>query len=1311
MFKLNNSSKKNIFLARVITFTISLQLILPESLLFAIEKNTKESTCLAAESIFQIWDEEEDITDEWMKEQVENLLREFSFKDVVRGSFLSIVRSVKDAEGRGKKKKMEDLLNTAKSLLEVKNVVTEDNAAGVMEKVVGFVIWVKNVNGNMDKIMEALNIAKSLLEAEGVITKSNVVEAMGKVSAFAYSVSVVHGNANEIIAGVREIKILLETNDVFTEDNAPKAIQSVLDLMHVVMGARGNADKKMEALNIAKSLLEVGRVVTKSNAAEIMEQVGMLVKYVKESYGNVDKIIEVLNTTKSLLEVEKVVTKDNAVKVMEQVACFAFNIMNADATIAGLKGFKNLLEISDVITEDNVSGVIEQEASLAHAVRKAKGNTDKIMEALNATKSLLEIKGVVTKGNAVEVTKQLALLSHRLQDAGGNADEIIAGIKGANIFLKAATKDNAVEVMCKTVDLPRWIKQAGGSKDLIITFFEAFVETGMIEEILRNNIALNGNVIKEFIQGERLTSQSMSVAHIKTKIEQYVYRLKLLITYNREIISYRDMVSNPTVVALSYANIILTPYIVDKVKNGNFEIEAYLREIDNFSSRINELDISQLTEEDKSLLYNYLYRHYPECIQEILYYDFNREKFVSLILPCLKTENNEDIGISLFLISRLARFGDDVIEATTKVIEKDKESAKNIIALIKAIEEDNDIEKARHEIVSYILAIYILFEEERENIALISTNVRSILKSKKNAERTIKTLRWIIDNKDKPEIKARVSGVIKKAAQLLSSGINPINVWRLALFCGLELNTVNVGDVNNHRGFVANILGHADLNLSRIEFEDGGDAVTNFPDFTHRMLEGADPVKKDRTIDMPKKSAANVSIGKNVFGDVPKVECRRYGRTLVYPDKGARIATHIKLLKQGESESTLAYEYDMMQYISSKKDEWRLQGEYPRGTHRLVRIHKDNFPEEIRAGILKDQKVDMNLAVDSEGYFTAMIYETNLDETGGVPYMTYLNDPDLKHDEFREAYKKNIYDLFVLARHGIFSMELIELFHNQEHGNGRRYDWAVDLKNHQRHRSGAGRLNDITGATLYPNFRLTGPADFAEFYHIDDIIADRQMRGLADDRISRLINMVDKDMDQAKNYIQAALLGDTLLSLALMPPTYLERRDELKGEESNAFLEESLKILFENSYSAYSGQNTEVCNETAVDYDIVVRQMEYFLTRQYVRDSKSGTTMTTLQELYKGASITFEAGGRGWTENGWDIRRMVYKIPSRNPELSIARESTDLGAVNGANPWQELIKALYVSTTLMVVSGELPAPKPIPAGGNKGLKKSIDRST
>ncbi|MFC1644331.1 hypothetical protein ACFL5C_03355, partial [Candidatus Omnitrophota bacterium] len=502
-----------------------------------------------------------------------------------------------------------------------------------------------------------------------------------------------------------------------------------------------------------------------------------------------------------------------------------------------------------------------------------------------------------------------------------------------------------------------------------------------------------------------------------------------------------------------------------------------------------------------------------------------------------------------------------------------------------------------------------------------------------------------------------------------------------------------------------------ELVLEKVEFGDGGNAVQNFPDFMRDILSELPGMVTERPRGLPQKeSAIQSEISKEIpVYTIKRLDTRsasiegttinmgapsnRYGRTLEY--RNGKKALHFKFLKKDEELKLLSYEHDLMKFLREKKEEWGLKGDYPEGRVRIgrIKIKTSDLPSSYLSDLSgKEGSIEVD---KTDGFYTFMAYETDLDEKGGNPYYTYLNDPDLSHEEFMRGFRINIHDRFVMARHGLFDMEIIELFHNQHNGDGRRYDWMVDIRHHQKSRSGAGRLNNITAATLYPNVRLSGPADFAGIVFVDDIINDRKVREMADNRISRLLNMVDRNRLQAKKYIKSALLGDTLLSLVLMLPTYLDRKDELKYEHEcsnkDTFLSRGLQTMFEESYRSFTSFDEIPPELKGVDIFLMKKYIAYFLTDAYVGDldrkrfwNKSSFpfpgTYKTISDKHKNGWV------RGWTQDhGWDATEAEYKIPSRSGKNPITRKSRDLGYVNGFNPLQEFIKALYISTSLMTI--------------------------
>ena len=486
------------------------------------------------------------------------------------------------------------------------------------------------------------------------------------------------------------------------------------------------------------------------------------------------------------------------------------------------------------------------------------------------------------------------------------------------------------------------------------------------------------------------------------------------------------------------------------------------------------------------------------------------------------------------------------------------------------------------------------------------------------------------------------------------------------------------------------------LQLKRIQFWEGGNAVDGFDAFLKAMLPGLSGKGPSRPEGLPSRTPAlpgNVPDGIFVFPEGGRLDLKGpagtwYGRTWI-KIQGKKVY-HVKFLKKGENSSDLAYEHDMMNYLNDRKAAWGLRGVYPRGKIKLAQVPADVLPDLAKSREDAGQKI---LLDQDRGHYTMMVYEVDLDDNGQDPYTVYLNDADVSPDEFEDAFEMNIHDRIVLARHGLFDTEIIELFHSQENAQTRLYDWMVMVFTHQRERAGAGRLDDFVGATIYPNIRKSGLADFSQLRFIDDLIDDPSVRRQADNRLGRLMNMVgwDKDSaDRAYPYITAALLGDMLLSLALMPPTYLLRQagqgtDGLDQE----YLQKMLLKLFTTAFETYTGE-APVAFRDGLDLHIknMAAQMSYFMSAKAEKDFQQGRAIP--QELYPGAVISKMEDGRGFKNGRWDIREAAYTVPSRNPDKVIRMNSQDLGPVNGPNPLQELIRALYIVTTLMVVHSRLP---------------------
>ena len=506
------------------------------------------------------------------------------------------------------------------------------------------------------------------------------------------------------------------------------------------------------------------------------------------------------------------------------------------------------------------------------------------------------------------------------------------------------------------------------------------------------------------------------------------------------------------------------------------------------------------------------------------------------------------------------------------------------------------------------------------------------------------------------------------------------------------------------------------LQLDAIEFYDQGNARDNFPDFMRAMFwmfSTKAPPKPEGLPTVALVSAVDAPDGVLDFGngeslDLKEPAAKWYGRTRVR-SRGNK-AYHVKFLKEGEDPSVLVYEHDMLNFLNDRKAAWGLWASYPRGKFRLARVPVGALPDDFR--VVRDGEAGAVVLDNHEGYYTVMVYEAELEKDGKNPYEVYLNDVDLAPEEFEEAFVKNVHDRAVLARHGLFDTEIIELFHSREHAS-RIYDWMLMICPNHRGGEGAGRLDDFVGATLFPNVRLSGPADPAQLRFIDDLVKDSAVRAQADNRLSRLSRMAGRDDDRARSYITAAYLGDMLLSLSLIPPTYLLRRGRAVQDAENLdenYLQKMLTKMFMVVFEAYTGEAMAAAHD-GLDLHIpnMAAQMSYFMTSKAAHDFQRGRAIP--QVLYPGTAVAPLRKGRGFRNGKWDIREAEYTINSRNPEKVMRMNSQDLGPVNGPNPLQELIRALYIVTPLMVVrrnrrlrDGQQTLQEPVKSGARSEMR-------
>ena len=490
--------------------------------------------------------------------------------------------------------------------------------------------------------------------------------------------------------------------------------------------------------------------------------------------------------------------------------------------------------------------------------------------------------------------------------------------------------------------------------------------------------------------------------------------------------------------------------------------------------------------------------------------------------------------------------------------------------------------------------------------------------------------------------------------------------------------------------------GRRELSVKKIDFGPDGNARTNFGEFMRRLLPFLPPqsIRQPRGFP-PVRVAFDEVLEFRNFKEVLRYcgyaasRCRRlFGRSLDFEKEGKELS--IKFLRDGEKIEKLAREADVYTFLRSMKKEagWDLKKNYPEVKIRIGRIAAPYEGGELAAGILENLTGKVGPIKLNEQYFF-MAYESALTEGGKNPNRIYLNDLTLTHAAFRKAFDINIRDRFVMARHGLFDLETIELYHNSQ--GQRMYDPMKDLTSRPRDsRHGAGRVDDLIGATLFPNMRADGPSDLTELYFVDDVMTLIDFHDLTywDGRIGKIVCQYDSKC-LVRTCVSATLCGDLLFALGLMPLTYHLRRNELSYEnetkEKNTFLQRCLQDLYEVAYKTYTNTDAAFPYEDYFDVRLIARQMAFFTTKACARFWARHKCFP--QGLFHGAQLKGNDLGPRWKDGwGWGEEKF-YNVPVYE-EKPIEQRRREWGTYNSVNPVQEFIKSLFVTSAFMT-GGEL----------------------
>ncbi|MCK4852330.1 MAG: hypothetical protein KAS86_04370 [Candidatus Omnitrophica bacterium] len=631
---------------------------------------------------------------------------------------------------------------------------------------------------------------------------------------------------------------------------------------------------------------------------------------------------------------------------------------------------------------------------------------------------------------------------------------------------------------------------------------------------------------------------------------------------------------------------------------------------------------------------------------------------------------------------------------------------------------------------------------------------------------------------------SRVDGdfFYRELAGMIKDGVAPAEAIR-NLEQSLQLRSAGIMQAADIQGFrffarkLGRLLAHlfvsrrkimegmaAALRPVRIAMTDGGDIVDTTAAVAGSCLRELPlPELRELPVPLPGFRPAEVSdmpvAGHDVFTGLLKgaVFHAVLGRTVVYR-KGEEYFA-FKFLKktrcitpagkeeyETEDPGRLVYESEFFDYLNKLKesDPGLLKGDYPCAVlvdkKRAIRVSAGLIPEEMESRIKKSASKtakggEVTEIDDTNGCYTVMAYKT-----ANPDYFTYLHEAE-DDGKAREAYLRNIHDLFALAGYGLIHPDIIELFHNIDGPRPDRgiYLWMADILRPDLPRHGAGRIHGWEKVALYPNMRVSGLADFAEIVHLKDLLSLRHHHS---DYLGT--GLQDLSEEERSKFLLAHYMGNYLLAWALNEGKRLKSSDRLdwKDKQEIRSLAKRLKDVYSEAYWAFTREAEEDIG-ALVDWGRFATQMVFFMGGAY----KEYTDKDIPEEIFglKGLRIV---PGDGWGYIHRDVIEDVLSarqgLKGRRTEPVIEKyfvrpsaqrpiqpvvltfrpdfaalikgekdralastleelhreyskgwrydgKNEDLGPVNGPNPLTELLRANYIYTMAMIGRHESPS--------------------
>ncbi len=475
---------------------------------------------------------------------------------------------------------------------------------------------------------------------------------------------------------------------------------------------------------------------------------------------------------------------------------------------------------------------------------------------------------------------------------------------------------------------------------------------------------------------------------------------------------------------------------------------------------------------------------------------------------------------------------------------------------------------------------------------------------------------------------------------------------RLILFTKL-FHSRNAGKINKHF-----------LEVNYLEIKSFGQTIpeTFFPDLFLKdccslpiLTHYHDELQNDL-----KKIGEPSGISRDKLSELTKNYAHKkwIGRTLIFYNERDGEHLAIKWQKIDESTESLQREKAVLTFLRKHKGSLSLRSELPEPID--IYFLEESIDPSFYTSPFPDCKTQSEKECVGAGLY---VYKCK-----DFEYFKYIDNPSLSAEKYDQARSVCLHDLMTLAYHGIIMTAIIPLFHTLiklRSDQGRHIPFITLFTEH---RLPSGKLVKPIEGCKKGNLRLSGIADFAEFYHFTELLESGNPIGKIFQELAG--NRQRPGFQQAlyANFLAEIFQADQLiLAKRMIEKNGASWSDSHKvAEYANEIQKGYITLFFSDPEISRTDAENFVATGSGINWEMYAKQKLFWMKNNddgYVPYVEKGVIPPDIYGKDCEVKIAKPEEFENWT---------------KGIGFSGDRKHSDLGPINGIYPVTEAVRARYL---------------------------------